>query len=168
MTVNWFRLIINLMVIIILQVFVFAEMTLLSNYIALPYVLLILMFPINYNIKGFYVWSFVTGFLIDWFFDTGGIHATASLILAALRNYLIQLSFGVNLQFMTEKIDFSFKKETILFVTISVFIHHFIVFFLQLLSFVKLFSVLQYALFTSVYTLIVMLLLYLIFKPNNK
>lgn len=168
MNLSAIKLFSRFLLFVLLQVFVFNKMALFSAYIPLPYVVLVLIYPISFSQKGFYVWSFFVGLIIDVFMNTGGIHATACLILAGLRKSLLELSFGINLQLQPDVVALSFNKEPVLFLVLSIFIHHFIVFLLEAFSLKYIFKIIPEVFVSSLYSILIIMLLYLIVKPQKK
>ena len=68
------------------------------------YVLFIVLYPINSNKSGFIAASFCLGLLMDLFCDSGGVHATASLLLAYFRPFFLKFAFGLSYEYQTIRI----------------------------------------------------------------
>ncbi|MCC3157902.1 hypothetical protein LJ737_11685 [Hymenobacter sp. 15J16-1T3B] len=110
--------------------------------------------------------SFLMGFSMDLFYDTGGLHAAAAVLLGYLRPWVLRLltprdgyepQDSVNIHQMG-------WQWFALYLTLLVSIHHFVFFFLELGSFsaigLTLLKILASTLFTGVTMLIVQLLLF--------
>jgi rod shape-determining protein MreD len=68
------------------------------------YVLFIILYPINSNKSGFIAASFCLGLIMDLFCDSGGVHATASLLLAYFRPFFLKFAFGLSYEYQTIRI----------------------------------------------------------------
>ena len=60
-----------------------------------PYVLFLLLYPVNGNKFGLLVAAFFLGIVMDMFCNSGGVHAAASVTLAYLRPTFFKFSFGI-------------------------------------------------------------------------
>lgn len=132
------------------------------------YILFILLYPVNDSKAALLIMAFLLGLTLDMFDNSGGIHATASVILAYIRPSLFKFSFGVSYEYQTIKISDKINSERIVFVLLSVFIHHFIIYSLENIRyglFLDLF--LKIILNTILTSIICVLTLYLI-KPNKR
>jgi rod shape-determining protein MreD len=54
----------------------------------LPYLLFIILYPVNGNRSGLLITSFLLGLTMDVFSNSGGVHAAACVTLAYFRPYL--------------------------------------------------------------------------------
>ena len=97
---NIFRFI----VLIALQILVFNNIKLFGYLDPFPYVLFIILYPVNSNKSLFLFMSFLLGLTLDMFGDTGGIHATACLLVAFIRPSIFKFSFGLSYEYQTIKI----------------------------------------------------------------
>jgi rod shape-determining protein MreD len=79
--VNIFRFILLLA----FQIIIFNNMNFLGYISPFPYLLFIILYPVNGNKTGLVVASFLLGIMMDMFSNSGGIHATACLLLAYFR-----------------------------------------------------------------------------------
>lgn len=153
-----FRLLFNIILIgflVFIQVFLFDRIS--FNQIATPYVyiLFILLYPTNRNPYIFLILSFLLGWGVDFFEDTGGIHAFACISIAMLKNKLVRLLSGTK-YFEIE--EFSFGEfsaaQWALYALILVLTHHFILFFIESLSFSNFKDILFRTIYCSAFTLI--------------
>ena len=67
------------------------------------YIFLIIYFPLKTNRSIFILAAFFMGFAIDFFSDTHGIHAAASLCIAYFRTYYLKIFFGIAYQHQVVK-----------------------------------------------------------------
>jgi rod shape-determining protein MreD len=85
---NLFRFIILLS----LQVIVFNNINLFGFISPFPYILFIILYPVNGNKSGLIFASFLLGLLMDMFSDSGGVHAAACVTLAYFRPAFFKFS----------------------------------------------------------------------------
>lgn len=145
---------------IVLQVFVFNNVQFSSYINPMVYVLFILILP--FEIRGWLLLTvaFATGLTIDLFMNTLGMHTFASVAMAFARPYVIS--------FISRRTDLEFKGKILMgvagiqwytkYVFALVFVHHLILFYIEIFSFnhffLTLFRVLLSTVFTSVFILI--------------
>src|SRR3970282_1337532 len=89
--VNIFRFLLLLAV----QIIIFNNMNFLGYISPFPYVLFIILYPVNGNKFGLLLAGFFLGIIMDMFSNSGGIHTAACLVLAFYRPYLFKFSFGL-------------------------------------------------------------------------
>ena len=161
---NIFRFIIFL----VIQILIFNNINLLGYINPYPYLLFILLFPVNGNKSVLLLSSFTIGLLLDMFLNSGGVHAAASLILAFARPSLFKFSFGLSYEYQTVKIADKLTPERITFLFLAVFIHHFILFSLEYYRFSLIVSALIRTLSTTLFTLLFCLLIIYLIKPSKR
>jgi len=98
---------------------------------AFPYILFIILYPVNTNRYGFLFASFLLGLTMDMFLDSGGIHTASCLIITFFREYIFKISFGLSFQYQIIKISASSLREQFIFVGLMTVIHHIIMFLLE-------------------------------------
>jgi rod shape-determining protein MreD len=91
-----------------------------------PYVLFIILYPVNSNKSVLLLGSFFLGLLLDMFCNSGGIHTTASIVLAFLRPTLFKFSFGLSYEYQTVKIADKMSPERITLLLLAILIFYFI------------------------------------------
>ena len=121
----------------------------------MPYVIWVILFPIRKE-KGFFMFlSFLLGLFIDFFSDSGGIHASSLLVVAFIRLPLLQLILGKSdfdyILFNIRQIAFS---KALFFILTITLIHHFVVFSLAYFNFNDVMTILYKTFATSLITLI--------------
>ncbi len=131
------RIILRFLLLLVLQLLFFEHMDLGMYVYPMPYILFLLLFPCTYSTAALMIWAFAFGLLLD-FFSAGimGLHTSAFVALAALRNGLIKamtlkgdidnLSVPGFMQFGTVRF--------VLFVLLCTAIHHTVYFFLEAFS----------------------------------
>ncbi|WP_317130661.1 rod shape-determining protein MreD [Algibacter pacificus] len=112
--------------------------------------------------------SFFLGLSIDLFLDTGGIHAAACVFTAYIRPVLLKSSFGMIYEHQTIRfntVDFEAKLSYISLLTLT---HHLILFCLEIFSISKVILTLQKTLFSSIFSIILIILITIIFSKKMK
>jgi hypothetical protein len=112
--------------------------------------------------------SFSIGIMMDMFCNSGGVHATASLLLAYMRPVFFRFSFGISYEYQTIKINDRLTPERFSFILVSIFTHHFILFLLEVFNFGLIIDILIRTLLSSIFTIIICLLIIYIFKPAKR
>jgi rod shape-determining protein MreD len=161
--VNLFRFII----LIFFQIILFNKINFLGFLNPYLYILFIILYPVKNNRNFFLLFSFLLGIFIDMFLDSGGIHALASLTLAYFRPNIFKFTFGLSYEYQTVKINNNFTSERISFIVISVFIHHFIMYMVQLFKVGSFFSLSLELFLGTIFTALLSLLIIQVFKPNK-
>lgn len=133
-----------------------------------PYILFIILYPVNGNRYGLLLSSFLIGIIMDMFMNSGGVHATASLCLAYFRPAFFRFSFGVSYEYQTIKINDRLTPERFSFILISVITHHFILFLLETFRVTFFLHILLTTLFSTIFTIILCIIIIYIFKPNKR
>jgi len=161
---NIFRFILFLL----LQLLLFNSINLFGYLNPYPYILFIVLFPVNGNKPTLLVTSFFIGLLLDMFTNSGGVHATASLVLAYIRPSIFKFSFGLSYEYQTVKIADKISPERISFLVIAIFIHHLVLFSLEFFRFGLFLSIIGRTLLTTLFTFFICLLIIYLIKPNKR
>jgi len=133
-----------------------------------PYVLFILLFPVNGNKFSLLLASFCIGIMMDMFCNSGGVHATASLLLAYIRPIFFRFSFGLSYEYQTIKINDRLTPERFSFILVAIVTHHFILFLLEVFNFGLIIDIFIRTVLSSIFTIIICLLIIYIFKPAKR
>jgi len=162
--VNIFRFILLLAV----QIVIFNNMNFLGFIMPLPYMLFIILYPVNGNRTGLLLSSFLLGLIMDVFSNSGGVHATACLTLAYLRPSIFKFSFGISYEYQTIKLNDVLTPERFSFILISVIIHHFTLFILEAFQVSFFWDILIRTLLSTVFTIISCIIIIYLIKPNKR
>lgn len=162
--VNIFRFIILLAI----QIVIFNNMNFLGYISPFPYILYIILYPVNSNRAGLIFSSFLLGLIMDMFCNSGGIHATACVILAYYRPYIFKFSFGLSYEYQTIKLNDSLTPERFSFILVSVLLHHIVLFILEAFQFKFIWDILLRTLFSSIFTIITSIIIIYLIKPNKR
>ncbi|WP_055447909.1 hypothetical protein [Lacinutrix mariniflava] len=159
---------VRFIVLLLLQVLLLSHVNFMGYINPYPYILFILLFPIKNNRMLFILLSFLLGLLIDMFLDSGGIHAAAAVTIAFIRPVALKFSFGSVYDHQTVRFSNVDFGQRITYISILTVIHHFILFSLEIFNFSKILLVLKNTLFSSIFTIIICLLISIIFSGTNK
>ena len=127
--------IIRFILLILAQVAIFNKINFLGFINPYPYILFIILYPVNGNKNGLLLASFLLGITMDMFSNSGGVHAAACVTLAYLRPSFFKFSFGLSYEYQTVKINERLTPERFSFILISVLTHHIILFLLVIRTF---------------------------------
>ncbi|APY01153.1 rod shape-determining protein MreD [Lacinutrix venerupis] len=159
---------IRFVILLLLQVLLLSHVNFMGYINPYPYILFILLFPIKNNRMLFILLSFLLGLFIDMFLDSGGIHAAASVTIAFIRPAALKFSFGALYDHQAIKFNQVDFGQRFIYISILTLIHHFILFSLEIFNFSKIILVLQNTLFSSIFTILLSILITIIFSGTNK
>lgn len=151
-----------------IQVVIFNNMNFLGYISPFPYILYIILYPVNSNRSGLIISSFLLGLVMDMFCNSGGIHATACVILSYYRPYIFKFSFGLSYEYQTIKLNESLTPERFSFILVSVLLHHIVLFTLEAFQFKFIIDVLLRTLFSTIFTIITSIIIIYLIKPNKR
>lgn len=151
-----------------LQVVVLNHINFLGYINPYTYILFVVLFPIKNSRTLFVFLSFLIGLTIDLFSDSGGIHAAACVSIAYARPLILKFCFGTIYEYQTIKFDTVEFGSKLLYITILTVIHHLILFSLEIFNISKIILTLQKTLFSSIFTIILCVLITIIFSRKTK
>jgi len=155
-------------ILLFLQVFVLNNILFLDSINPYLYIVFVFLYPLKTNRIPFLFYSFLLGLLVDFFSDSGGIHAFSILYIAYIRLFFIRIYFrkvATDFAFFKLKSE-SFGKVFNYVVTLTV-IHHLIYFTFANFSFQNLSNVILNTLFSCVFTLTLYFLGTYLFTKNE-
>ena len=142
---------------ILVQVLILNQINLFGYINPYLYILFIIIYPFTANKSLLIFLSFLLGLFIDFFSDSGGIHAAASVFIAFIRPVILKYSFGISYEYNTIKISSEdYLKQTI-YVGSMVFLHHFIMFALEIFNINNFLLFLNSILFSSIFSIVIIL-----------
>lgn len=150
------------------QILVFNNIDLFGYINPFPYILFIILFPVDGNKQLLIITSFLLGITMDLFSNSGGIHAAACLILAYARPYIFKFSFGLSYEYQTIKINDSLTSERFSFLLLSVIIHHFTLYILEVFQLNSLWDIVLRTIIGTLFTLFICIVLIYLFKPSKR
>jgi len=160
--------ILRFIILLTVQIVIFNNMTLLGFILPLPYMLFLILYPVNSNRAGLLVSSFLLGLMMDLFSNSGGIHATACVVLAYYRPYIFKFAFGVSYEYQTIKLNESLTPERFTFILLAVVLHHFTLFILEAFQVSFILDILLRTLLSTVFTIISCIIIIYLIKPNKR
>ena len=150
------------------QVLIFNNMNFLGYINPYPYLLFIILYPVNGNKYGLLLSSFLLGIILDMFCNSGGVHAAACLALAYYRTYIFKFSFGLSYEYQTVRINDILTPERFSFILFSVVLHHLSLFLLEVFRLNFLWEILLKTILSTVFTIIICIIIIYIIKPSKR
>lgn len=160
--------VVRFVVLILAQVLIFNHVNFIGSVNPYPYILFILLFPVNNNRPLFIFLSFMLGLFVDLFSDSGGIHAAACVSIAFVRPPVLKFSFGMIYEHQTIKFNNTEFGNRVIYFLILIFLHHLIAFSLEVFNISNILLILKKTLFSSVFTLILCILISVLFSNKQK
>lgn len=160
--------IVNFLLLIAAQIFVFGNMSILGSATPYIYILSLLIFPLYINQTLFLIIGFFTGLTMDFFYNSGGIHAAACVTIAYFRPIALKFSFGMSYEYYTLKISQTPWGGRLTYLSILIFIHHLILFSLEFFNFKHTLLILKSTLFSSIITIILCVIIMILFTKKSK
>ncbi len=121
------------------------------------YIFFILVYPLTGNKTLLIFLSFLLGLSIDMFQGSGGIHAGASVFIAWIRPFVLKYSFGVSYEYNTLKVRKAAFSQQLVYILSMVFIHHLLLFSLEIFNTQQILFILQSALFSGIFSSIIII-----------
>ena len=162
------NLILFFLFLLFLQILVLNNINFFGHINPFLYIVFVFLYPLKENRFSFLFFSFLLGLFVDFFSDSGGIHAFSILFIAYIRLFFIKIYFRkipADYPFFQLKSE-SFGKVFNYSVTLTV-IHHLIYFSFANFSFQNISMVLLNTLYSSIFTLILFFLGTYIFTKNE-
>ncbi|WP_109301570.1 rod shape-determining protein MreD [Aquimarina sp. AU474] len=159
--------IIRFIVLILVQVLILNHVNFLGSLNPYIYIIFILLAPININKSLFLLISFILGLTIDMFGDSGGVHAAACIVIAFFRPVALRSVFGLSYEFQTVKLGSIGFGEKLAYVTIMVLTHQIVLFSLEIFNFSHILLIAKKTLFSSLFTIVITMLVLVLFRRND-
>ncbi len=159
---------IRFIVLVLIQVLIFNNINFLGYINPYPYILFIAFFSVKSNRAIIILSSFLLGLIIDMFLDSGGINAAACVFIAYARPVLLKFSFGTMYEHHNIRFGAIDLGSKITYITLLVIVHHIILFSLEIFSLSKIILVIQKTLFSSIFTILLSIIITIIFSRKSK
>ena len=143
---------------ILLQVLLLNNINFLGYVNPYLYVLFIILYPFNGNQTLFLLLCFLLGLGVDIFEDSGGINAAACLVVA----------YGVSYDYQTVKFSSTPYGSRFSYVALLVFVHHFVLFLLEIFSFAHLLLLLKKTFFSGIFTIVLVFMALALFNRKSR
>jgi len=150
------------------QILIFNNINFLGYINPYPYMLFIILYPVNGNKYGLLLASFFLGIIMDMFCNSGGVHAAACVVLAFCRPYIFKFSFGLSYEYQTVRLNDVLTPERFSFILIAVVIHHFVLFLLEIFKLNFLPEILLKTVLSTIFTIILCITIIYIIKPGKR
>jgi hypothetical protein len=150
------------------QILLFNNINFLGYINPFPYILFIILYPVNGNKYGLLMASFFLGLLMDMFLNSGGVHTTSCLVLAFFRPAFFKFSFGLSYEYQTVKLNDVLTPERFSFLLLAVVLHHLILFILEIFTINFFLNIIIRILVSTLFTLIISILIIYLIKPNKR
>ena len=105
---------------------------------------------------------------MDMFWNSGGVHAAACLVLAYYRPAIFKFSFGLSYEYQTVKLNDVLTPERFSFILIAVVLHHFVLFVLEVFKITFLWDILVRTLLSTLFTIVTSIIIIYIIKPSKR
>ena len=163
------RQVLRFIFVILLQVLILNHITLYGFMCPYLYIVCILMLPVSIENWLRVIISFALGLIIDYFSGTLGLHAASCVFMGAAVPFILQLFYSNRdlRQGVCPDIAWFGMKNFILFVLLTVSVHHLVLFFLNVFSIRFFFHTFVSALLNIVFTSITIILYQMIFHSRS-
>lgn len=156
---TWIKYPLLFVVVVLLQVLIFNQIHLGGFLNPFLYVLFILLLPLSTPRYLVLILSFILGMTIDWFSNSPGLHASASVLMGYMRSPVI----GLITMKESDQSDYPGLRQTgwgwfLTYSAILVLIHHFFLFFVEIFSFENFFRTVMRSFASSIFTLVIIIL----------
>lgn len=158
--------IVRFVLLVFLQVFLLNNINLAGYINPYIYILFILLYPSDGNQSLLIFLSFLLGLSVDIFEDSGGVHAAACAFVAYVRPIVLKYSFGLSYEYNSVKLKKAAVVEQLTYIASIIFLHHFVMFALEIFSFDHIMLLLKSTLFSGVFTLVLILGSLILFSKN--
>ena len=152
---------------LLLQVLVLNNINFLGYINPYLYIIFILIFPFTGNKSLLISLSFLLGLSIDFFSDSGGVHAAASVFIAYLRPFLLKFSFGVSYEYNAIKLSKVTFIERLSYISMMILLHHTVLFSLEIFSTSRVLLILKSTLFSGIFSLFLILCSLVLFSRKT-
>ncbi len=153
---------------LVAQVVIFNNFNFLGYINPYPYILFIILYPVNGNRYGLLAASFFLGLTMDFFCNSGGVHAASCLMLAYFRPSLFKFSFGLSYEYQTVRLNDVLTPERFSFILLAVIIHHITLFILEVFTFEYLWNIILRTFVSTLFTIIICILIIYLIKPSKR
>ena len=155
-------------ILVLVQVLILNHINFLGYINPYIYILFIILYPANNNRTLFVFLAFLIGLCVDVFSDSGGVHAAACVTVAYIRPVFLKFSFGTVYDYQSIKFDQIDFGNKLTYFSALVFIHHLIMFSLEIFNISKILLILEKTLFSGIFTIILCLIISILFSQKRK
>ncbi|OFY72112.1 MAG: hypothetical protein A3G23_07050 [Bacteroidetes bacterium RIFCSPLOWO2_12_FULL_37_12] len=154
---------------ILLQIFLVSKFSIFGYAFGFIYILFLLKLPVSLSKPFLLLLAFITGFIIDIFSNSLGLHSASCLFMMLVRPFVLSFLMPRGGYDDDTKIDIQYMGFTWFFKysIFIIFIHHSTLFFLEIFSFQNFWVTLLKILLSSFLTLFLIFSLHFIFKDTE-
>lgn len=162
----WIKYFLMFIFVVLIQVLILNQLQISGYLNPYFYVLFILLLPVSTPRYLVLLLAFISGFSIDFFTDTPGLHAAATTLIGYLRTPVLYLVSGRG----SDMAEYPTLKNNglrwfLVYSVLLVLIHHFFLFYLEVFSFTGFFRTLIRVIFSTILSVFVIVLSqFLIFR----
>lgn len=162
--------IISFFVYLALQVFVMKNVVLFHTAFCFIYIAFLILLPVEINTLLLMGIGFLMGFTIDIFYDSLGMHASASVLIMYLRNYWLNLNTpqGGYDSNTSPALAINGIQWFVVYATPLVFIHHTVLFFIEAGGFGIFWFTLWKVFASTLLTMLVILIVQFLFAERRR
>lgn len=158
----------RIILLVLSQVLIFNRLNFLGFINPMIYIMYLYWYPVKVNRSIFLGISFLLGFAIDLFSDTLAMHTIAIITAAYSRPTIMRFCFGNNYDFQNFKLANTTNIQQIAFLSLLIFIHHAVFFFVEIFSFDNLMLILKKVSAVGLASFIVCLMIRSLFSIQKK
>lgn len=152
-------------ILLLLQVFVFNNIYFFHKYNPIIYIIWIIFYPYDKSFNYlFLIFSFLLGFGIDCFMDTGGVNAFSSVLISYIRNTVLRYISDLDREMKILNFSDLNFLQLLSYIIIIISIHHLSLFILESFKISMILDVIEDALITSVFSFLFIIIIYAFFK----
>lgn len=155
---------------ILLQSMILQNVVLFDSAFCFLYVAFILLLPVDMSVLALMALGFITGFTVDIFYNSMGIHASACVFIMFIRNYWLNLitpQGGYDSGAMPS-IELNGWQWFFGYALPLVLVHHLILFFVEAFGFGLFGFTLWKALLSTIFTMVIILIVQFIFYKRKR
>jgi len=162
----WIKYFLMFIFVVLIQVLILNQLQISGYLNPYFYVLFILLLPVSTPRYLVLLLAFISGFSIDFFTDTPGLHAAATTLIGYLRTPVLYLVSGRG----SDMAEYPTLKNNglrwfLVYSVLLVLIHHFFLFYMEVFSFTGFFRTLIRVIFSTILSVFVIVLSqFLIFR----
>lgn len=162
--------IVSFIVYLLLQVLFFKNVVLFHTAFCFVYIAFLLLLPIDTNSLLLMAFGFVTGFLVDVFYDSLGMHAFACVLIMYMRNYWLNLitpqgGYDNN---VVPSLSMNGLQWFLVFTMPMVFVHHAVLFYIEAGGFALFWFTLWKAITSTLFTTLVLVIIQYLFPSRRR
>lgn len=167
------------LLILAIQIFVLNDISLKTNllffghpvFTPIIYPFFLLLLPVNVKFSEIMLWAIFIGFTMDFFSNSPGIHSSVCVLIAYLRPFLLRLFYQQEKKELAKTTPNIFRLgffPFLSYIALSIFIHHFLFYILQLFSIKNLGLIVVKTIISGVLTVFFIILIQILFYKKDQ